>query len=349
MRIIILYACFLGSLFSVSAQNKKLLLLEKKVDASLPFYEIYKMSHFLGDTYYATTREKYEWQDNREGPILTLNTRDKFSLLDGTVSDEIKENQGLMENFGIYVYQKDLPRHWNATTFKVFLKEKDWQVQKETLTKIIEEKLQKQFPTYKLSVEMSDSRKEEKATLKIKLFSSTGGDEFETTDVQHKRFVQMKTEIEPVLKGLISQYHTQRLQRLQRNVIEPYRMNIRSKRNPKKLHTLTFDIQSLGDYVADKEQFKYVTCNNSWSLKYIGVPLEKAKIIRSVPTEYQIKAHIFEGQMSHPWCPSKDALAFGFYEIVHKETQKLFVRTYASFNRSSRKAYYKFMLTFPRI
>lgn len=350
MRIIIMCALILGSFYHLAAQNQKLLLInKKKIDASLPFYTINSMSCYVGGEYIIPEREKYERQDNREGPLFTLSTRDKFSLLDGAISGETKENQGLMENFEIYVYQKNLPRHWNATTFKVFLKEKNWKAKKETLIKKIEEKLQKQFPLYKLSVEMSDSRKEDKTTLNIKIFSSTGGNEFETREVQRQRFSKMKTEVEPFLKGLIRQYHTQRLRQLQRVVIEPYRKNIRSKRNPKKLHTLQFDIQSLGKYNPDKQYFYDAQCSSNWSLKYIGVPLEQAKSVRAAPTEYQLRAYVFEGHMSSPWCPNRDATAFDFYEVVHKPTNTIVARSFARFKHPSRQYYYNFMLTFPRI
>ena len=182
----------------------------------------------------------------------------------------------------------------------------------------------------------------------IKVLSKTGGNEFETSEMKKQRVAKMKTEVKPVLSRLLSTYHTQRLWKLQRTGIEPYRAALRAKHDPRKLDTITIDIQELGTYSADKEQFLDVKCSDGWTLKNIGIPLEQAKVMREAPGQYQIKAYLFKGRRSHPWNPNHDLTAFSFYEVVHEETQKIFVRTYAYFNQSSTQKHYRYELIFSR-
>lgn len=349
MRIIMLFTCLFGSLFSVSAQNKKLLIFEdKKIDASIPFYTIYRMSCRLGMDQIVPEREKYTYTDNEINTSFKLSTRDKFSIFDAKISEETQNSTALTEQFNVYTYQENLPRHWNAVSFHIYLQEKDWEAQKVAMKQNIETELQKKFPSYQLKVELSSKTKYEKTTLTLKVYSYTGDDEFETTSEKKERCKKMLTEITPFLKQLINKYHKQRIRKLQREVIEPYRRTIKSQRQAQKLHMLKFDIQYLGKYSPDKTQFYDVKCNDNWSLEYLGASIEQAKLLRANPTEYQLRGYVFEGQMSSPWSPNKDLSAFGFYEIVHKTTDKILARTYARFRVSSRQYFYNFMITFPR-
>lgn len=350
MRIIMLCICLLGSLFSVHAQNKKLLVFEnKKIDASIPFYTVSRMSCRLGGTQIVLPeREKYERYENKEGIFFTLRTRDKFSIFDAKISSEAKNSTALTEQFHVYVYQEDLPRHWNAVNFQVYLQEKDWEEQKATMVKKIETELQSKFPNYQLKVELSSSTKFAKTTMQLRVCSYTGGDEFETTAAQRERSKKMQTEITPTVNQLLYKYHTQRLRKLQREIIKPYKQTIISQLHPQEVHTMKFDIQSLGEYNPDKKQFKNIRCNNNWSLEYLGVPIEEAKLLRAKPTEYQLRSYVFEGEMSSPWSPNKDPAAFGFHEIIHTPTNTILTRTYAKFRVSSTQYFYKYTITFPR-
>lgn len=349
MRIVMLYICLFGGLFSLSAQDKKLLVFEdKKIDASIPFYTIYRMSCRLGIDQIVPEREMYTYTDTEINTFLKLRTRDKFSIFDAKVSSEVRNNTALTEQFNVYTYQENLPRHWHAVNFHVYLQEKDWEAQKTTLTQKIEAELQKKFPSYHLKVELSSKTKYQKTTLYLKVYSCTGDNEFETTSEKDERCKKMLREITPFLKQLLNQYHKQRIKKLQREVIEPYRRTIRTQNQVQKLHTLKFDIQSLGNYNSDKTQFYDVKCSGNWSLEYLGVPVEQAKLLRASPTEYQLRGYAFEGQMSSPWCPNQDPSAFGFYEIIHKPTNKIVTRTYARFRVSSSQYFYNFTLRFPR-
>ena len=349
MRIIMLYICLLGNLFPLFAQNQKLLIFEdKKIDASIPFYTIYRMSCRLGLEQIVPEREMYTYEDTEINTSFKLSTRDKFSIFDAKISAETQNNTALTKQFNVYVYQENLPRNWNAVSFHIYLQEKDWEVQKATMRQNIEAELQKKFPSYQLKIELSSKTKYKKTTLHLKVYSYTGDDEFETTSAKKERCKKMLAEITPSLKQLINKYHKQRIRKLQREVIEPYRRIIKSQRQAQKLHTLKFDIQSLGKYSSDKAQFYDVKCSDNWTLEHLGVPIEQAKLLRASPTEYQLRGYVFEGQMSVPWSPNRDPSAFGFYEIIHKPTNKLIARTYARFDVSPLQYFYNFMITFPR-
>lgn len=343
MRIIILVCfCFLQS--TVWAQDRPLAVCEIQVNASLVFYDIESMIYYRSGKWNELSTTTY----NQENAIITFHTGEMFSLLDGGYSSQSLDNQSLKEHFDLSFRKKRVVTRSKRGCYAVMLKEKDWASQKKHLGNIIREQLEGVFSVYNLAIEMDEVQKEHEMWLTIKVRSNTGGDEFETTESQRQRVAKMKADVLPALRLLVEKHHAQRLRKLQQTKIEPYRDTIRANNDPQKLHTITIDVQELGTYSADKEQFYNVKCSAGWRLERLDVSLEQAKVLRANPEEYQMRAHVFQGRMSHPWGPNQDLSAFGFYEIVHKETQRLLVRTSAYFDQPSTQSYHRRTIVFPQ-
>ncbi len=243
MRILLICLfLIIGTSFSY-AQNQKLVVSEKKVDASIPFYEIQSMVC----KQYGESRmvEKSSYGGSN---YFTLNTGDKFSIEEGKISKNLQPQTDLLQYFTVQIKEEKSVRN-RTTIFRIFLQEKDWEEQKKKLIEGIEKKLQKEFPTYKLSVSLRTSiSREGKMTLKIYVSSSTGGDEFETTEAQKQRFKKMALDIDLTLDQLIEELHINRIQKVRKEVVKPYQNKIKVEQNSQKLHTLNFNIVSLGDY-----------------------------------------------------------------------------------------------------
>lgn len=340
----LIFILLFGALTQSLAQNKSLVVTQKKVDISIPFYEIENMSC----TQFNEARI-VEKRTDASGSYFSLNTHDYFSILDGEIAKVSTKRNDLLERFSIHVYEQKNPRHLQTTNFKIFLKEKNWSEKEEQIRKSIEKELQQQFPSYKLGLIFYMSSHQAQSTLKVVVSSSTGGNEFETTETQRQRFEDMSKAINSVLDKLIEKHITSYISKIRKDIVLPYQKRIEEKRNPRKLHTMTFDIEQLGKYNADKGRFDDVVCKDGWHLQYLGTPINQARLLRANPTQYQIIGYVFEENMSHPWSPNKDPSAFGFYEIVHKETKKLITRTFARFSTSSRQAHYRYTLNFPTL
>lgn len=344
MRILLIYLfLIIGTSFSY-AQNQKLVVSEKKVDASIPFYEIQSMVC----KQYGESRmvEKSSYGGSN---YFTLNTGDKFSIEEGKISKNLQPKTDLLQYFTVQIKEEKNVQN-RTTIFRIFLQEKDWEEQKKKLIEGLEKALQKEFPTYKLSVSLHTStNREGKMTLKVYVSSSTGGDEFETTEAQKQRFKKMALDIDLTLDQLIEELYTNRIQKVRKEVVKPYQDKIKAEQNSQKLHTLNFNIEALGDYDADKNRFKNIQCENSWKLDYMNMPVDQARLFRANPKQYQIKVYVFGGNMSQPQWSPKDPSAFGFIEVVEKETQKLFIRTNGRFRDSNTQASYRFQLQFPRL
>lgn len=324
-------------------QKMPLVVYETKIDASLPFYEVEKIAYYQEGGWKPVEKRTYL----SDKGLLLLNSGAMFSVTDGLILEEGRDNRSLLQDFNVSIYQTHLPTKYKYANLKVFVQEKDWENEKKNLHTLLERELQEQFPAYKTRVDMEQKQKKGKTLLEITVISDTGGDEFETTQAQKVRVATMKTAIEPFLLDLVRQNHIYRLRDIQRNILQPYRDTIREKRNPRKLHTVSMDIQSLGNYSADKEIFYDVVCDAGQEVKRLTVPVVQAKVLRASPQEYQIKAYVFRGNMSQPWCPNQNLKAFGFYEIVHKQTQSLLVRTQAYFKYPYGQKYHSYGMKFP--
>jgi hypothetical protein len=342
MRLIAL-CCFLSSALSLFGQNPELAVCKLRVDASLPFYTINHVRYFQGSRWSPAGKENYSKND----ALVHLSSGSAFSLLDGEISPQSINNQSLKEHFEVYVHRIYRQNGGDNVELVVMLKEKDWEEEKKRLKKEIEEQLTLRFSSYKPSVRIRESSNRDKTMLTVELKSLTGGDEFETTEARRARVATMRKEMQSKFEYFTKSKFNKHLRNLQRRVIEPYRDTIRAMHDVQKIHTISMDIKTLGSYSADKQQFFDVWVSGDWSLKYLKVPVEYAKILRAAPTDYQVQYLIFEGNMSHPWCPAFSFPSFGFYEIVHKPTQKLVTRAEASFKRPSRGKYHLYTLEFP--
>lgn len=340
---IILYFFLLGIALNSFAQSKALVVCQKKVDITIPFYEVRDM-----DCIYYNKSRFVEKKQTLPNGYFTLNTYDKFSVFEGKVAAFSDKKSPLLDSFNIHVHEKRNSSHLGTTNFIIYLQEKNTKQKEAARLKAIERSLQKQFPAYKLTLTSFRSTHNAKTTFKVNVFSNTGGDEFETTENQTKRFKNMAKEIDTVLDKLIKEHIKKPVQNIKEQIVRSEQNAIKRKQNPNKLHVLKFDIEKLGEYDADKKRFQQVTCMNGVQLQYLGAPVEQARKLRENPTQYQIKVYVFERNMRTPWLPNKDPSAFGFSEIVNKETQQLLIRTFARFEKSN-KAHYKYTLYFPRL
>lgn len=341
MRLILL-CCLLSSTFSLLSQNVELAVCKLRIDASIPFYTINHLRYYQG-RWSSAVNEKHSQNE----ALVHLSSGSTFSLLDGEISPHSTNNQSLKEHFDVYikrVYRKNMG---DNVELAVLLKPKDWEEQKKRLKKEIEDQLKLRFRAYKPIVKIRESNDREKRMLTIELKSLTGGDEFETTEAQRARVATMRKEMKSKFEYFANSKFNEYLRNIQRTMIEPYRDAIRAEHNVQKIHTISMDIKKLGSYNADKQQFSDVWVSGDWSLRSLNVPVEYAKALRAAPTAYQIHYLVFEGNMSHPWCPAFSFPSFGFYEIVHKSTQKLLTRAKASFKRPIHGKYHLYTLEFP--
>lgn len=334
--------CFFASIGSLAAQERPLLIYQTTINAFLPFYEIQDIACYTNRRWNPVSMQQY----NAYTSSLALTPRGHFSVLDGEIDSDTKANEALKELFDIDVYQKHPATRTRQATFEVVLIEKDLDTQQEIFQKRFEEHLQAQHPTYKLSVTIEQKKKMGRLMFSIKVFSNTGGDEFETSQAIKERVEHMKKEAQRMITRQLFLY-TSRVQKLQREVIEPYRAALRAQHDPKKLSVVTLNMQTIGRYSADKQQFADVIFENGAKMSRLNISAQQARVLRDSPQDYQLKAYVFEGRKSSPWCPNHDVLAFGHYEVVHEETQALLARVRGYFELPSTKAYYRYTLYFP--
>lgn len=343
MKQLLIYFLIIGGGNLCFAQNRVLNLFTTKIKTEILFYEIQNMKCNQYGQYKLVEKQGYSG-----GPCFKLNTQDYFSIEQATLTRNFEKKTDLLNNFTIIIREKKNARNLK-TTFQIFLRQKDWETRKIQLKTQLEEALNKAFPSYKLSIYYLNSFGSNRdGMVSISIGSATGGDEFETSADLKIRLKKMTTDVKPHLKELINQLHDKQMRRLYEEQVKPHQKRIKASQNPRKLHTLSFDILSLGEYDANRKRFSNVMCSDNRYIKGLIAPVEQARLLRADPTKYQIKYYIFERNMSKPdWSPD-DPQAFGFVEIVKKESQQFVFRSRVGFSKPSKKVYYKYELYFPR-
>lgn len=339
---LLLILCFsVGVLF---AQEKPLLVYEQSVNAHLPFYDVNGMNYYQYNSY-----KRPKLQTYTGGEYLLLGTHDKFYILDAEIAKQSTTSRDLLTKYNIRIRKEQIINNQSQIDIRFSLEEKNWEAEKLKLKQIIEKELKAKFTTYKLNVTLRKSiSREGKAFLKIQVYSNTGGDEFETSKDEASRVLAMMRKVKPVVQNLLYTNHTLRLEKLWRDDILPVQEVLKQNYNPSKIDSLCFNIKWLGKYNADKSSFESGDCDNGFSFRSLRVPLEQAKKMRENPTGYQLRSYIFRKDKSQPWSP-RDPLAFGFFEIIDRETSLFVSRAYVRFSQSSSQAYYKYRLSFPEI
>lgn len=327
------------SIYSL-AQTKPVRVRTLNVKVSIPFYQIQSMYCYQNDE----ARLIRNQTDPQMG-LFTLSTGDKFSIFTGKISNEFPEPYELLDHF-IFHLQEDLPpRNGYGTHFLIYLEDKTWTARAPEIAKAFDEELAQEFPQHKLHVSFKTVNAKGKITLRIMVDSHTGGDEFETSQAQRERMKMISKETHKSLSALVSKYITKPLMMKEIKLVRPYRKKLQAQYEPDKLHVISFDFEKIMTYNADRTRLEQIWCKGGQYIKHIGAPVEQARILRANPTDYQIRAYVFDIDKSKPWEPTKNKSAFGFYEVVHKETGELLLRTYARFQTSA-KTHYHYRLRF---
>lgn len=345
MQNITLWLLLIGVIQPLIGQDKPLIIYQTKINVSIPFYTINQ----IGCKKYGR-QEIPEYRMGSTDEFLLFGTYDKFSVFDGQFLRTTQSSTSLLEKFEVYIKGNKYSRSDLTRTLTICLKEKNHEEKRAALFDTIEARLQEKFPLYKIHLKTYVSKDQGSLSEKwsLYIYSHTGGDEFETTEIRDEKIKKMKKEVFPFFNRLIQKLHTNRIVKLQREVINPYRKVIQSKWVPQKINTFYYDIEQLKAYEADKQQFSGFTCKGLGEIHHAEIPPAQARILRENTNQYQVRIHIYKGRMSHP-ISLRDAFAFEFYEVVHKESKELLCRVWKSYSPKSNKTHYNYTLSFPRI